>query len=462
MLFVKLLKQLLPSALVAGLVIAGYFTRETWLPWVMPSKVKPGEPTAHEAPPATDRVLLSDQAIANLGLKALPLQPTTYWKAITVPGMVVDRPGQSDRGVVSPIMGVIQAVHHFPGESVSPGEPLFTLRLLSETLHQTQSELYKSYQSIKLAQAQRQRLVDAGNAIPEVRLIEMDQQIARLEITVKALRAELGTRGFSPEQIDGVAAGKYVRDIDILVPPLTTTSNLRTGAADGKQPWYEVQELKAELGHQVQAGQTLCTLANHRILDIEGRAFRDETPFLERAVKEGWTVDVDFQEPDGSGWPKSNQVFHITHLANTIDPANRTFAFRMPLENESKVIQQGNTTQTLWRYRPGQKVRLHVPIEKWDNVYVLPRDAVALDSFDSIIFTQNVNTFIRKPVRVLHKDRQNIVLANDGSLAAGLYVAQSAATQLNRMAKSTQSTGAPPGYHMHADGSIHKNGEDEK
>ncbi|HQR44363.1 MAG TPA: hypothetical protein PLX97_16820, partial [Gemmatales bacterium] len=213
MLLVKLFKQLLPTALVAGLVIAGYFTRENWLPWVMPSKGKPSEQVSQVTPSANEKVLLSDQAITNLGLKSLPLLPATYWKSITVPGMIVDRPGQSDRGVVSPIMGVIQTVHHFPGESVSPGETLFTLRLLSETLHQAQSELYKTAQSIKLAQAQRQRLVEAGNAIPEVRLIEKDQEIARLEISVKTLRAELGTRGFSPEQINGAAEGRYVKEI---------------------------------------------------------------------------------------------------------------------------------------------------------------------------------------------------------------------------------------------------------
>lgn len=457
MTILRLLKQLLPTAIVLALVVAGFLTRDTWLPWVMTVKPQGDPPSGHETAAVPDKVLLSDQAITNLGIKALPLVPSVYWKSIMVPGMIVDRPGQSDRGIVSPVMGVIQTVHRFPGESVAPGEPLFTIRVLSETLHQTQSELFKTAQGIKLAQVQKDRLVQAGNAIPESRLLEMDQQIARLEISARAARAELGTRGFTPEQIEGIAEGKFVKEMEIVVPPLGTTSNVQAGA----QKWYEVQELKAELGQQVQAGQTLCTLANHRILAIEGRAFRDETPFLEHAVKEGWPVEVDFLEPEGSGWPTSKQVFHIQHLANTIDPINRTFAFRMPLENESKVIQQGVTSQTFWRYRPGQKVRLHVPIEKWDNVFIVPKDAIAKDGLETILFTQNVNTFLRRPVRVLQQDRQTVVVANDGTFPAGLYVAQSAASQLQRMMKS-QTSGAPPGYHIHADGSIHKNGEDDK
>lgn len=455
--FIQLLKRLLPTALVLALISGGYFTRHFWLPWVTTTKAGETASSQHEPAPVNDKVLLSDQAIANLDIKSLPLEATSFWKKITVPGMVVDRPGQSDRGVVSPVMGVIQTVHRFPGESVAPGEPLFTIRVLSETLHQTQSELYKTAQSIKLAQVQKGRLLQAGNAISESRLLEADQQLARLEINARAARAELGTRGFTPEQIEGITDGKFVKDMEIVVPPLGTTSNVPVGS----QKWYEVQELKAELGQQVQAGQTLCTLANHRILAIEGRAFRDETPFLERAVKEGWPVEVDFQEPEGTGWLPSKQVFHIQHLANTIDPVNRTFAFRMPLVNESKVIQQGATSQTFWRYRPGQKVRIQVPIEKWDNVFVLPKDAIAKDGLESILFTQNVNTFLRRPVKVLLQDRQTVVIANDSTFPAGLFVAQSGAAQLQRMMKS-QTSGAPPGYHMHADGSIHKNGEDEK
>lgn len=455
--FIQLLKRLLPTVLVIGLIAVGYITRAAWLPWVMTIKPSDAASSHHEAAPVTDKVLLSDQAIANLGIKSLPLAAGTFWKSITVPGIIVDRPGQSDRGVVSPVMGVIQTVHRFPGESVAPGEPLFTIRVLSETLHQTQSELFKTAQGIKLAQVQKDRLVQAGNAIPESRLLEIDQQLARLEISARAARAELGTRGFTPEQIEGITEGKFVKEMEIVVPPLVATNAVQSGT----QKLYEVQELKAELGQQVQAGQTLCTLANHRILAIEGRAFRDETPFLERAVKEGWPVEVDFQEPEGTGWPPNKQVFHIQHLANTIDPVNRTFAFRIPLENESKAIQQGSASQTFWRYRPGQKVRIQVPIEKLDNVFVLPKDAIARDGLESIIFTQNVNTFLRRPVRVLLQDRQTVVIANDNTFPAGLFVAQSAATQLQRMMKS-QTSGAPPGYHMHADGSIHKDGEDEK
>lgn len=453
----RIIKQLLPLLVLAGLVYAGYSTRATWMPWVTPArKIE----NAEIPPTPSNNVILTDQAISNLGITPLLLKPTVYPKSLTVPGMILDRPGLSDRGVVSPVIGIIQTIHHLPGETVTPGQPLFTIRLLSETLHQTQSELFKNQQSIKLARTQLERLTQAGNAIPEVRLLEIQQQVTRLEVAAQAAHQELLSRGFTPTQIQGVADGTFVREMEVLVPPLASIRDSSTlQGTNDNAAHYEVQELKAELGQQVQAGQTLCTLANHHYLVIEGRAFRDETPFLERAVKEGWTVEVDFQEPAGSGWGPCTQVFRIQHLANTIDPVNRTFAFRLPLSNESRVVRQGTQTQTLWRFRPGQKVRLQVPVDEIRNVWVVPRDAVTREGAESYVFTQNVNTFTRQPVKVVLQDRTRSILAVDPGIPAGTFIAQNGAAQINRMLKSATS-GVPAGYHMHADGSLHKNGDD--
>ena len=456
----NILRQILATLVLLGVVAAGFFTRSYWLPYIPPATRESSKVEPVPAPP--ESVLLTDQAISNLGLVSQPLKRTSYWRTLTIPGMIIDLPGQSDRGVVAPVLSVVQRIHHLPGEVVHPGDPLFTLRLVSETLHQTQSELYKTEQNLKLAQAQRERYQQAGNAIPEVRLLDINQQIARLEVAAIPLKQELLTRGFTSEQIAAVAEGRFVQEMEVTVPPFhrgRSTGPTLASASDEHALHYELQDLKVELGQQVQAGQTLCTLANHHALIIEGRAFRDETPFLERAVLEGWQVEVDFQEPPGADWPPTRQTFYIQHLASTIDPLNRTFAFRMPLANESRTVVQAGITQTFWRFRPGQKVRLHVPVEKLEEVWVVPRDAVVREGMEAYVFTQNVNTFLRKPVKLLLVDRQQVVLQPSTVIAPGMYVAQNNAAQLNRMLKS-QTSGVPPGYHMHADGTLHKNGED--
>lgn len=465
------LKPLIAILLVAGLFIVAYATRERWLSTFRhnndPAPDKVSSATA-KSDTENKKVLLSDAAIANLGLIAKPIQPATYWKMIQVPGMVVDRPGLSDRSVISPVAGVVTAMNYFPGDTVRSGDVLFKVRLLSESIHQTQTDLFKASQDIALAKATRRRLAAAQGAIPEARMIEVDNQITRLEVAVKAYLQELANRGLTPEQIDAVATGDFVSEVSIVVPdqprhaaPMTSAGVIQKTGEHSTAPVFEVQECKADLGEQVEAGQTLCMLANHRLLAIEGRAFRDETLLLERSVEAGWPVEVDFQENTEADWPPIDQTFHIRSIANTIDPVNRTFGFRIPLENQSRVVKQGDRTQMLWRFRPGQRLRVLVRVEKIDDVFILPDDAVTHELAEAFVFTQNVNTFERRPVRVVARDRQHTVVANDGSLLPGMFVVQNAADQLNRMTKSQADNGLPEGYHIHADGSLHKN-EDEK
>jgi membrane fusion protein, heavy metal efflux system len=442
-----------------GLFLGGggtgaYLTRDRWLPLVLPGEA--GAPrtddTSGEPAAPTGKIIVNEQAQANLGVSAKKLVPQTYWRTIQVPGMVVERPGHSDRSVLAPATAAVTKVFRVPGDTVRPGEPLFALKLLSEALHQTQTDLFKTVQDTDLARAQKKLLESSAGAVAEARIIEVDNQLARLDVAAKAYREALAARGFTPEQIAGAGKGKFVTEMTVIAPPA------HDGHSHGEA--YEMQELKADLGAQVQAGQVLCTLANHHLLAIEGRAFRDETPLLERSVSEKWPVEVDFREEPTAGWGATKQTFRIRQLANVIDPQTRTFGFFVPLENESRAVSDEGRTQTLWRFRPGQQVRLHVRVEELKDVFVLPADAVTTEGAEAFAFTQNVNTFTRRPVRVLLRDRQQAVIANDGSLTAGTYAVQSAAAQLNRLLKAGGASGVPKGYHVHADGSLHKN-EDE-
>ena len=148
-----LLRPVAFVAVCAGLGAAGYATRDRWMPLVRPPASAGPVESSGEAVTPTGKVIVNEQAQINLGLTAKPLKAQTYWKTIPVPGMVVDRPGLSDRGVVAPATGVVSRVHRFPGDTVRPGEVLFTFKLLSESLHLTQTDLFKSTQDITLAQA---------------------------------------------------------------------------------------------------------------------------------------------------------------------------------------------------------------------------------------------------------------------------------------------------------------------
>ena len=463
----RILRIVVGLVVVAGLGAVAFVTRDHWKTWLPSHATTAKAAEAAPAPIQEARVLkMTPQARKNLGLVAKSAKPQTYWRTIQVPGAVVDRPGRSDRGVTSPAVGAVVQIHAFPGDTVKPGDRLFTLRVFSEYLQNTQSELFKATRETELVKEQRARLAEAAKsgAIPEVKIIELDQQLRRQAASIQSYRQDLLTRGLSPDQIAAVTEGKFVSTIDIVAPPPVdaekqppkiqqTSLQLIDNRVEGLA--YEVQELKVELGQQVQAGQLLSMLANHHSLYIEGHAFKQEAPFLEKAAQNGWPIEVEFAEDDSTSWPSLDQTFHIRHLANSIDTTTRTFDFFIPLTNQSRGYKKDGQTFVVWRFRPGQRVRLHVPVEELKNAIVLPSAAIVREGPEAYVFRQNGDLFNRIPVHVLHEDRTSVVLANDGSVTSGSYLAQNGAASLNRVLKAQAAAGIRADVHVHADGTVH-------
>lgn len=455
-----------------ALSVAAFVTRDRWPIWIRSQAAPQAAAEERRGPQQESKVLkLSLQARRNLGLVSHPVKLRNYWRMILVPGTIVDRPGVSDRGVTAPAVGVVVQVHAFPGDTVRPGDRLFTLRLISEYLQNTQSELFKTTRDVQLLKEQRARLANVAEsgAIPQSKLIELDNQLKREAAAILAYRQDLLTRGLSPSQIESITEGKFVSTIEVSAPPVTavrrkseTEANLPSETiverlVDDRErgPVYEVQELKVDLGQQVQAGQLLGVLADHHSLFIAGHAFKQEAPLLEQAAQRGWPLQVEFAEDDQQHWPTLEQSFQIQHLANTIDPASRTFDFFVPLTNQSRAYEKGDKTYLVWRFRPGQRVRLHVPVEELQNVIVLPTGAVVREGPEAYVFQQNGDLFKRIPVHVLHEDRLSFVLANDGNVTPGLYFAQNGAASLSRVLKAQAASGIRADVHVHADGTVH-------
>ena len=137
------------------------------------------------------------------------------------------------------------------------------------------------------------------------------------------------------------------------------------------------------------------------------------------------------------------------------DSASRTFDFFIPLTNQSRSYEKDGQTFVVWRLRPGQRVRLHVPLEELENVISLPAAALVREGPEAYVFRQNGDLFNRISVHVLHEDRRNVVLANDGSVAPGVYLAQGSAASLNRVLKAQAANGVRADVHVHADGIVH-------
>ena len=461
-------------AIVALIGSTAFLARDRWLPLLTRTTTDPAPIQDSQEPVQESQVLkISPQARKNLGLISKPVRLKNYSKTIQIPGVIVDQPGRSDRGITSPVAGVVARIHAFPGDTVHPGDRLFTISLFSEYLQKTQKDLFAATAETQLIREQLDRLrpLARTGGIAKSRIIELENNLRRQAALIKAHRQDLLTRGLNPNQLDTVARGQFVTSVDVVAPPPPAGQPDRTTRDTPKsqpdeqpeqQPAsrasllvYEVQDLSAELGHQVRAGQLLSTLANHMALYIEGHAFKREAPALETVAQNGWEITVEFAEDDPRHWPALEQTFQIRHLANSIDTASRTFDFFIPLTNQSRTYQQQDLTFIVWRFRPGQRVRLHVPVEQMKDVLVLPTAAVVREGPEAYVFLQNGDLFNRIPVQVLHEDRLNIVLANDGSVPPGLFIAQNSAASLNRVLKAQSASGTSPDVHVHADGTVH-------
>lgn len=431
---------------------------------------RPGEVTevaqAEPKPevPSEQPVKLAIQAQKNLGLISQSVQLTTFWRTIDVPAMITDRPGISDRGVVAPVSGIVTRIYHYPGDTVEPNAPLFDVRLVSESLHASQLELFKATREIEIAQQQLKRLSDIGQsgAIPQSRLIEIENQMRRLEVTVQAYRQDLQARGLPQERIDKAAAGQFVTDFVVKAPgsQALRVAEVALAAAEERDPnelpfAFELQKLNVALGQQVDAGQVLCGLADHRALLIEGRGFKDDMASIQEAARDAVVIDVEFESASDRNWQAFPKDLHIHHVANTIDQESRTFGFYLSLENQWQAYVHDGKERLLWRFRPGDRVRLHVPVEKMENVFVLPPEALVREGPNAFVFRQNGEFFNRRPVHVLYEDRLNVVIANDGSLRPGFFIAQNSAASINRVGKAQAASGEPVGLHVHPDGTVH-------
>jgi len=447
-----------------GSGLFAFIQREHWIHY-FEAETETAEAVEPSAPIEEPKVLkLSLQARKNLGLTAKPVKTKAYWRTIQIPGILVDRTGLSDRGITAPAAGVVTRISAFAGDTVKPGKVLITLRLFSEYLQNTQANLFKATREIQLAKEEHKRLATLAESgsIAGNRIIKLDQNIRRQEGLIQSYRQDLLTRGLISKQIEQIAQGKFVSQIEIKAPfkkkKPQTPSIQPASFQDARltdELIYEVQELKVELGQQVEAGQLLAVLSNHRSLYIEGHAFKQESSLLEQVAQNSWPVQVEFADDDNQYWPTLDQKFEIRHLSNMIDSESRTFDFYIPVTNQSRTYEKNGQTYVVWRLRPGQRVRLQVPVEKMEKVIVLPADAVIKEGPEAYVFQQNGDLFNRLPVQIIHEDRLNVVLANDGRLTPGFYLAQSSAASLNRVLKAQAASGVRADVHVHADGTVH-------
>ncbi|MEX2176638.1 MAG: efflux RND transporter periplasmic adaptor subunit [Pirellulaceae bacterium] len=386
---------------------------------------------------------LSVQARKNIGMgDPLKVELKNFTRTISVPGMVVERPARSTIEVTAPMTGVVTRIYPIEGEAVEPGAKLFDLRLTHEELVQLQADLLKSAEELDVIAREIRRIEDLirDQALPGKQLLERQYEQQKQQAAMRAQRQALLLHGLTNEQVDAILKNReLLQNLTVTVPKTTEDGGMSPAGAV-----FQVQSLKVAQGQNVTAGDTLAVLADHAQLFIEGEAFERDMQAIGRAAEQGLLVSATL-DTDG-GKPEVVSNLRVLYLAAKVNPDSRTLDFYVTLPNEKvrdTKLEDGHRF-IAWRFRPGQRVQLEIPVETLPNRIVLPADAVVQDGPETYVFTPNGDHFDRRSVHVEYRDPKWVVIANDGSLFPGDLVAPTGAQQLQLALKNKAGGGIDP------------------
>ncbi|HEY1068892.1 MAG TPA: hypothetical protein VGE52_22415, partial [Pirellulales bacterium] len=108
---------------------------------------------------------LSGAARKNVGVKLMTLRLKPYERTITIPGLIVERPGRTRIDVPAPLAGVVTKIYRVVGEAIEPGEPLFDLRLRDDDLVSAQAEYLLTVEQLAVVDKELARLASVGTDV---------------------------------------------------------------------------------------------------------------------------------------------------------------------------------------------------------------------------------------------------------------------------------------------------------
>lgn len=485
--------------LIVAVVIGGGLTHSAWFPparrgvRAVIAVFRPADPDSHHGSDAEhgdphaghdhaahaghheDTSLeLSDTARRNIGLTDDAIRPVrlqTFRKTITVPATIVEQAGRTRVQVATPMTGAITHVHAVEGEAVQPGALLFRIRLTHEDLVKAQTSFVKTLGELDVEENEIARLqeITSSGAVPGRLLLEREYSREKLAALLTAQQESLRLHGLSESQVAQISETRRLLgelqmyapspddhsedDMKLTGQPLQpagftveqTPDSPSRPVAESSDPAAPLilQDLRVHKGQSVDAGETLCVLTDLRQLYIEGMAFESDISALRQVSRQGWNVSAVFGRTDDP----SDRVddLEIAWLANEVDAESRSLRFYVELPNQ--IVddrRQPNGRFVDWKFSPGQRLQLQVPVEEWPDRIVLPVDAVASEAAEYFVFLQNGDHFDRVAVHVEFRDQYSVVIASDGALSPGDVVATTGAHQMQMALRNQAGGGADP------------------
>ena len=438
---------------------------------------------------SANSLAVSETARKNLGLTDEFLQPIelhAFTRTLSVPSIIVDSPGRTRLPVSAPMTGIVTHVHAVTGEAIKPGDLILEMRLTHEDVVTAQKEYLQTLgdRDIELKQIARIEGLAYAGALSNKTLLDRQFTRDKLESHLSSQREALRLHGLSDNQISAIDKDRrLLTEIQIVAPhpddhaeeelhlsgqhsPLLSQTAgssepnrfrvasadasrnalhnaLQTHSANDDSHILVLQDLHAQKGQIVNAGDSLCVLADYKELMIEGQAFENDANVIATAKLANWPIAALIGENSEA---TRIENLEVSRVDNEIDPATRTLKFYVSLHNElieEKPTPEGQRHVT-WKYRTGQRLQMLLPVEHWTEQIVLPVDAVVREGIESYLFQENGDHFERVSVHELYRDQTHVVIANDGTIYPGDVVALRGAYQMQMALKNQSGGGIDP------------------
>jgi membrane fusion protein, heavy metal efflux system len=435
--------------------------------------------------PEEEILALTAQAAANLELKLGRVQRDDYWKSILLPAQIVEIPGQSDLAVSAPVTGMVSKVEVLPGQSLKVNQALFEIQLTDEALTDAQSKLLSTLtaQEVKKQELDRLKPLIQTGAVSGIKARELEYELKQLYAEQAVLTQELLGRGLPKSTIDNIIEKRELATALRVYAPGFIKEHQQLGESTG----YSVENLNVHPGMAVERGALLCDVAYHAELYVRGKAFEADLGVLNRIAENDWDIAIELLQDERSVGSVPLGTVKLLRVDNHVAETAQTVSFYARLANEvTRKQSESQRDFEQWLFRPGQRIHLRLPVEKWREQLVLPSEAVVVDGPNVIVFAEHLHTheddfFARRraelakakaanpeapavtpvssqfepvqkaielepiPVRLLHRDDKKVVIADDGQIKLDMKIAMNNAQALYLAMKMQAASGS--GHH---------------
>ncbi|WP_425399031.1 efflux RND transporter periplasmic adaptor subunit [Aeoliella sp.] len=400
-----------------------------------------GHDHAHSGHSEATSIELSNEGLKNIGFTPVTIGLKTYERTLTLPAIIVERPGRSQVHVTAPLTGIVTTIYAVNGEAIEPGAPLFELRLTHEELVTAQRDYLTSQAKLEIVNREIDRLQGLGEGVVAgKRILEQQYEKQKLEVAIVAEEQAMLLHGLSEKQIEEIGkTQRLFRTLTVRTPEIPEPVD----ACQGPH-LFTVQRLGVSIGEQVEVGQELAILSDHCQLHVEGQAFEDDASQIRNAAAGGKKITARLLKNNTPG--AVVEGLDLLYVADQVDADSRALKVFLRLPNQVALDRSGIDGKRVieWRYKPGQRMQISIPVETWEKQIVLPTSGVVDEGAEAYVYRQNGDHFDQVPVHVLNRDQASVVIANDGVLFPGDVIAGNGAYEMHLALKNKSGGGIDP------------------